>query len=93
MGKAKLIDFFDYIMEYKIEHIDLMKVNIEGEEYNLMEYILENNYVNNIRNIQIQFHANVENYLERMITIQNKLRNTHVQTYCFPTIWENWSLK
>ncbi len=93
VGKAKLIDFFDYIMEYKIEHIDLMKVNIEGEEYNLMEYILENNYVNNIRNIQIQFHANVENYLERMITIQNKLRNTHVQTYCFPTIWENWSLK
>jgi len=91
--KSKFVDFFNYIENNDINHIDLMKINIEGGEYDLMDYILKTDFITKITDIQIQFHNTVKNHLKRMIDIQTKLRNTHYQSYCFPTIWENWRIK
>lgn len=80
------------ITNLNIKKIDLMKINIEGAEYDLLEYILDNNFHAQIQNLQIQFHSNVENYKKRKNEIRNKLKRTHKIEWYFPDVWESWSL-
>lgn len=73
--------------------VDLIKINIEGGEYDLLEYLLEKNIVNKIQNIQIQFHTFVDNCEQRRNNIQTKLSETHRLTYNYDFVWENWEKK
>lgn len=72
------------------EKIDLLKINIEGGEYELLENLIENDLIKNIDNIQIQFHDFVFLAKERREQIQNELGKTHYPTYNYPFVWENW---
>jgi FkbM family methyltransferase len=74
----------------KFKDIDLIKINIEGAEYDLMEYLLQQNMVSNIKNLQIQFHQFIDNSIQRRCIIQEKLSKTHKITYNYDFIWENW---
>jgi FkbM family methyltransferase len=85
--------FQSFMGEKQINHIDLMKINIEGGEYDLLEHILDTPYVARIGNFQIQFHDFVPNAEKRMSHIQQRLSKTHVLTYQYPFIWENWHVK
>lgn len=81
----------DFIRENKFTIIDLMKINIEGCEYELLEHLLEIGCVENILNIQVQFHDCVQNANGRMQAIQRQLVKTHHLTYQYPFVWENWT--
>jgi hypothetical protein len=59
----------------------------------LLEFIIENNLVDKIENIQVQFHDFVGNAEARMKNIQEKLSLTHTITYQYKFVWENWKLK
>lgn len=83
----------DFIAENKINHIDILKLNIEGEEYPILDYIIENNLHLKIDNIQVQFHQWIENSVEKRNKIRDQLSKTHTLTYDFEFIWENWKLK
>jgi len=76
-----------------IDTIDLLKLNIEGEEYPLLEDALKRNIVTKIDNIQVQFHTNIENYEHRYDKIKTQLQKTHQLTYSYPFVWENWKRK
>jgi FkbM family methyltransferase len=89
--KVKPIDSF--MKEYNIQHIDLLKLNIEGSEYDVLEDIIEKKLHHVIENIQIQFHVFIEGCQERRIKIQEILSETHRCTYNYEFIWENWTLK
>jgi FkbM family methyltransferase len=91
--EVKMINIIDFINTYQIKKIDLMEINIEGDEYQLLDYLLETKYINMINNIQIQFHGLTENYENKKNAIIEKLKITHFQTYCFDWLWENWKLK
>lgn len=90
--KIQLINFLDYVNEKKINQIDLIKINIEGSEYDLLEYLIKNEYINKIKNIQVQFHDFFPNAENRMKNIQDQLSKTHHLTFQYPFIWENWRL-
>lgn len=77
---------------HKIKNIDLMKINIEGSEYDVLECLIENNLVTKIKNIQVQFHRLGDNYMERFENIKKELSKTHKLTYECIFIWENWEL-
>lgn len=81
----------DFINDHKLSKIDLMKINIEGAEYDLMEsLILKNNHLL-VNNFQIQFHDFIiENAKERMYKIQDDLAKSHTITYKYEFVWENW---
>jgi FkbM family methyltransferase len=84
----------DFIRENKIENIDLMKINIEGGEYDLLTDLINNKLINRISNIQVQFHDFIiDNAREKMQSIQNELAITHEVTYQYEFVWENWKLK
>jgi FkbM family methyltransferase len=89
----QLYDFMEYINEHKISKIDLLKVNIEGAEYDLLEYIIKTGFIVNIYNIQVQFHDFFPDSEKRMKKIQSSLSKTHKLTFQYVFIWENWQLK
>jgi len=83
----------DFMNENKINAIDLMKINIEGGEYDLLEHLIETGFVSKIGNIQVQFHDFIQDAESRMRNIQEGLGKTHYLTYQYEFVWENWKLK
>lgn len=85
-----LVEASGFILHNKIERIDLMKINIEGGEYDVLENLIETGVAQRIKNIQIQFHHFVPNAKMRMEKIHTALRKTHRPTYHYEFVWENW---
>lgn len=84
----------NFIQENNIPSVDLIKINIEGGEYELLESLIENNLISVFKNIQVQFHDFLlDNGKERMHKIQEHLSKTHQITYQYEFVWENWQLK
>ena len=83
----------DFLAKQGAEKIDLMKINIEGGEYELLDHLLTSGWVPRIRNIQIQFHEDViPDSHARMHRIQKSLARTHHLTFQHEFVWENWAL-
>ena len=91
--KVQLIRATHFITEKKIAHIDLMKINIEGGEYDLLEHLIETGQIKKIKNIQVQFHSFVPNAKDKVQSLRKKLEITHRPTYTYDFVWENWKLK
>jgi FkbM family methyltransferase len=89
--EIQIVEVKSWIEEQNIAEIDLMKVNIEGGEYELLERLIETGMVRIIRNIQVQFHNVEKKSVGRMEEIQKHLRKTHYPTYQYELIWENWA--
>lgn len=80
----------EFIKENNIQYIDLMKINIEGAEYELLNDLLESSLINNVGNILVQFHTHVKNPEKAVKAMREKLSKTHHPTFQFDFIWENW---
>ena len=91
--KIQLVNIVDFINEQNIIEIDLMKINIEGGEYDVLSKLLDENKVINIKYLQIQFHNLDKNSYQKKEDIRNKLKETHNCEYCYEFIWENWIRK
>lgn len=87
-----IVNFDDFILKNGIESIDLLQINIEGAEYDLLNQILASSFLTNIKKIQVQFHLNVGNAIEKRDLIRTRLRSTHHNTLNFPFVWETWEL-
>lgn len=90
--EVEMRDVAEVINELRIENIRLMKVNIEGSEYDLIERLIESGCIENIEEIQVQFHKfeHLDNPVQRREKIQRKLQETHHITYEYYFVWENW---
>ena len=86
------LDFKKFIKDKEFENIDLVKINIEGGEYELLEDLIKNNLIELFDNIQVQFHI-IEDNEERYENIFKDLSKTHELTWRYPFIWENWKRK
>ncbi len=93
MREVRLVRAIDFMQENYTQKIDLMKINIEGGEYDLLEHLIDSGFVKTIKNIQVQFHDFVPEAERRMPMIQSELKKTHCLTYQYPFVWENWRLK
>ena len=91
--KIQLVNIVDFINEQNIVDVDLMKINIEGAEYDVLSKLLDENKLINIKYLQIQFHDLDKNSYKKKEDIRNKLRETHNCEYCYEFIWENWIRK
>jgi FkbM family methyltransferase len=95
--KSISVDFIDIEHLLKIinrDKIDLMQINIEGEEFNLLNNMINTGSVLKFKNIQIQFHTFVEDAMNRRIILQNRLsENNFIKLYDYPFVFEGWSLK
>jgi hypothetical protein len=88
-----LIKIDDFLEQEKIQKVNVLKMNIEGGEYDLLEYMIKNNLTEKFENIQVQFHNDVfEGWEEKYNFIINNLTKTHHLTYKFEFKFENWEI-
>lgn len=92
--KIELKSILNFINYNKITNVDLIKINIEGGEYEVLESLLASGMIQIFKNLQIQFHDFIiDNANERMENIQAQLAKTHKITYQYKFVWENWEIK
>jgi FkbM family methyltransferase len=90
MESVVVRDILIVMDELGLQHIDLIKLNIEGEEYPLLEYLIRTGNITRFKNIQVQFHNFMENAQTRMDAIHQELAKTHRITYQYEFVWESW---
>lgn len=86
-------DILEVIANFKLDNIDLIKLNVEGAEFSILNHIIRNEKINIFDNLQIQFHEIDENSKHQYKLISEKLSETHAPTFCYPFLWENWRRK
>lgn len=75
-------------------NISLLKMNIEGGEYTLLQHLLNHRLQFKITHFQVQFHlVEGENSEEKYEEIAAQLRGTHELQWRTPFVWESWKLK
>lgn len=78
--------------QFNIENIDLIQINIEGDEYSLLERMIQTKFINRFKNIQIQFHLGIENDLLRREKIHKEfILNNFINKFNYPFVWECWT--
>ncbi len=75
------------------DKIDLMKINVEGAEYPILNELISSKKIDKINNIQVQFHLFDGKENNDYSELVDKLLETHELTWRFPFVWENWTLK
>jgi FkbM family methyltransferase len=91
--EIQLLDIAEWLHDQGITVVDLMKVNIEGGEYELLDRLVETGRIRTVRNLQVQFHDVAADSATRMEQLQEQLSRTHRPTYQYRFVWENWMLK
>ena len=90
LGQTQVLSAETILSDRKI---DLLKMNIEGSEYEVFDSLFENDLVRNIDSIFVQFHPIDDESINRYNKIVDRLSNTHNCVFRYPFIWEKWSLK
>jgi FkbM family methyltransferase len=87
------VDVREFFDDNNIEIVDLLKLNIEGAEYDVLDRMIELDLLPSIKNMQVQFHRFVPDCDRRRKAIQESLSKTHTCVWNYDWIWEGWKLK
>ena len=91
--KCNFKSFNSVISSLGIKKIDLMKINIEGGEYNLLKFLIKTKQLEFTKNYQIQFHDFISDAVNKRKNIINEFNKKFIQTWCYEFVWENWTIK
>lgn len=92
--RIRLKNISEFVKEENVEIIDLIKINIEGEEYPLLEWMIASDDLLMFNNFLIQFHPFVDNFANRRLYIQEELvKKNYQQIFNFEMIFEGWRTK
>jgi len=73
--------------------VDLLKLNIEGGEFMVLEALIEGNLIASANNIQVQFHRCFPDSDLAVQNLSERLSRTHHLTYdAGAFIWQNWEI-
>lgn len=85
--QAKLTDAAKIISE----PIALLKLNVEGAEYDILERLYITGKMPLIRFLQVQFHPWGDMWEERHERARKRLAEMHTCDWRVPMVWESWS--
>lgn len=83
--------FHDVLRDRGIERVDLLKLNIEGGEYELLDWWLDSAWPQRTRFLQVQFHDFVDQASSRRQDLVDRLGRTHDPSFSEPFVWEGWA--
>lgn len=72
---------------------DVLKLNIEGMEFDVLERLVSTGNITRVKNIQVQFHRVVPDFDYRYGRLREALLTTHEPEWDSEIIWQNWKLK
>lgn len=85
-------NFSKVLPELGVGKIDLLKLNIEGAEFDLLNHVIDCGLIANIKYLQVQFHDFYPNAQTLRDEIRKKLAKTHKEQWNYPFVWESWQL-
>jgi hypothetical protein len=96
------LDFYEYHLKNKAHAgavyyvfpyiFDLLQMNIEGDEYPMLESMLKDGSIDKFKNIQVQFHLGIENDINRHYEICQALEDRGFKSkFSYPFVWESWT--
>lgn len=91
--KVQLRSVTEYIQNSNINRIDLMKINIEGGEFDVLPSLIKSGDITKVKNLQVQFHNFVEDAVNKRRLIRDNLEKTHSEMWNYEFIWESWRLR
>ena len=91
LEKINTIDINEILNKYN--QVDLLKINIEGGEYDILERMCKTGTINKVQNLQIQFHNFVEDAQSKYDNTFSNLELTHTCNFDSMWRWSFWSLK
>ena len=63
---VEVIDLYDFLIKNDITKIDFLKIDCEGEEYNIFQSIPDE-FLGKINKIHVEFHNNLNNEVKQLI--------------------------
>lgn len=91
--RVRVRSIVECIPELRIDRIDLLKINIEGGEFEVIPALLDSNDIKIVRYLQVQFHNFIDTADKQRNKIRTRLEKTHIQMWNYEFIWESWKLK
>ncbi len=67
--------------------IDVLQINIEGYEYLLVPYLIENNLLDRVKRVQIQFHIDKPDSNKMKSIIDDLIRIGFIQKFHYQYVW------
>jgi len=84
----------DIIESFQLSRIDLIQMNIEGEEFNLLPALIESKLLTKCNDIHIQFHNTNPSCPAKRESIQQGLRDLGFElSWNYEFVWESWRNK
>lgn len=91
--KCRMIRGVGMFSLLNLDEVDLIKINIEGGEFDLLDDLIDSHVLHRFRNIQCQWHDVVPGAQARYDARQADLAETHALTFDHGWVWQNWRLK
>ena len=74
---SNLKSISDFVVEKKIEQIDLLKLNVEGAEYEILDNLISTNFIDKVKILLVQFHLNQSIDYSKYKSLKKKILKTH----------------
>jgi FkbM family methyltransferase len=90
-AEVELRDVLRVLDDLGLDEVDLLKVNIEGGEYELFDRLIAAGALGRFRQVSIQFHEWLPDAYRRRAAIRRALSDSHWEVWSFPWVWELWT--
>jgi FkbM family methyltransferase len=84
-------DIVTVLRELDVQYIDVLKVNIEGAEYDVFDRLITANWLPRIGTISVQFHEWHPDAYRRRRQIRAAMSASHARVWSYGWVWELWS--
>ena len=92
-AEVEIRDIVETWKTLALNRVDLMKINIEGGEFPLLERMIEADLTDKVDCFLIQFHEWHPGAYSRRRKIRKALSRTHRLVWDYHFVWEKWQLK
>jgi FkbM family methyltransferase len=79
--------------ELGVDEVTLLKINIEGGEFDVIPALMDADLIQRVQFIQVQFHDFIPDAHAKRKQIRRRLAETHQEMWNYPFVWECWELK
>jgi FkbM family methyltransferase len=88
-----LVSIDEFFADHGIDRVSLMKINIEGAEFDLLDHMITTGLIAKVDNLLVQFHSFMPRAVERHLAIELALTKTHELVSRQSWEWEEWRLR
>ncbi len=90
---VEVIGIESFLVSQRIQTVGLLKLNIEGMEFELLEYMIQTGLIKRVSNLLVQPHTCVPDSASRWKAIQDGLSKTHECVFHEDWVWSGYSLR